>query len=746
MGDMPTKDVIYAQRPEGMKTKVSDAEFIPTRIVEAPLLGTMPRSIQTPRNESPPTNAPRECIDLTLDDSDSDSHPAPPFFTTRYTHKEPRGIPAEKTSKGTPIDQGTAHHKRKNEDDPRDSGAQKQRKSAEPQSLGNTPQAHATQQARPRFGDLQTGVVDLSIHSDKLKDFPCVLSWAIKKNARAQGVFKLTLLNGRTLGRRAIAWRPKSYLEYSCKALGKGLSRVELKYTRNASLIGGRNVHSEHLPSVAELIKKQEERLESNSLSGLRYRAGIPIRSEVEREGMGLPTTSPIHPLDGNRLAQTRRCIDGIHTPRCYETDILEGTPFVMSLEECNLYSLHLLYEGRRVWICVSPDAKEKFEERIRKEIAEMRGEDAKTSHCGQFVRHERLYFSRSLLEEWGIAYTIVDQKAGEVVVTLPGTYHQGFTVGHTKTESVNYADEEWEPSKLLWCDDSCAEYSIDIQDMDIDVVGARVPEASIDRRGGVHCADPHQPRNKNRQQPAIETNLGRSLTPYGQKLVWAFTGNELELGTDNHLDLDSITKARVLQLIMQCEWPGHGDDITTISCAAGVAELFASVACIKKVRRMADGLELVVNSCLRLGNAHQRALEKLAKTHRRPTDYFNKLLRQGVVLEQMADELGMHILLTLPIERVVARNFALAVDDGVDDPVFSQAIKASLYHELDHGAAQYFIEHFPALRPHLMDSQSLHPEVEDLMGIVGIEPWARIEISIAMEERRETKESKVIR
>uniref|UniRef100_A0A8H7TVK3 JmjC domain-containing protein n=1 Tax=Bionectria ochroleuca TaxID=29856 RepID=A0A8H7TVK3_BIOOC len=102
----------------------------------------------------------------------------------------------------------------------------------------------------------------------------------------------------------------------------------------------------------------------------------------------------------------------------------------MMSLEECNLYSVHLPYEGRRVWICVSSGARKKFEARVRKDIARTPGEDAKTSHCGQFVRHARLYFSRSLLEKWGIEYTIVDQKAGDVVVTFPGTYHQGFTLG----------------------------------------------------------------------------------------------------------------------------------------------------------------------------------------------------------------------------------------------------------------------------------------------------------------------------
>lgn len=66
------------------------------------------------------------------------SGPATSSPTARNTDKEPCGTPAEKTSKGTPIDQGTAHHKRKNEDDPGGRGVQKRPKSAESQSPRST--------------------------------------------------------------------------------------------------------------------------------------------------------------------------------------------------------------------------------------------------------------------------------------------------------------------------------------------------------------------------------------------------------------------------------------------------------------------------------------------------------------------------------------------------------------------------------------------------------------------------------
>ncbi|CAH0023406.1 unnamed protein product [Clonostachys rhizophaga] len=689
-----------------METKVSG----PGRIDEALLPGTMLKSNQNqkPRVKSLPT-ANSVVIDLTGgpdsdndnnnnnnnnnnndddDDDDNDngsgsssgpaaSSPTTSPPTTKSTNKEPCGTPTEKNSKGKPIGQGTSHdnnnhnNRRKSAGPPRPTGVKKKpRKSAKSKSLGSAVEAHAAQQASPPRANARTEVVNLSMQPEELKEFPRVLARVAGTDARAQGVFKITLpLESRRLG-YVTTWRPKSYLEYSSQGLGNGLSRVELRYTKNTTHIGGFNGRSEDPPSLLELVKKQEDRLASDRLSGLQYRVGVPLRSDNERRGMGLPPKSPIHPLDGSRLAQTPRCIDGIHNPRCYETDTAQGTPFVMSLEECNLHLVHYLYEGRRVWICISPGAREQFEARLRQEIARVRGEDAETLRCGQFARHARLYFNRSLLEDWGIEYTIVDQKAGEVVVLLPGTYHQGFTPGYTRAEAINYADEKWAPSKLPWCDSSCPEYPIDPHDMYFDVVDARAPEASIDRGGGTGRADEHQLRSEKGQDPAIATNLGRSLTPYGRELVQAFN--------NNNLDLDSVGKARVLQLILQCEWP-YSDDIKRGSDdAARKARLFASVARVKMVRRSMGELKSRVGSALGRTGAYQRALQEVAETHNCSADDFEKLINQGVMLEKMVNALGMHILLTLPIREVKAINFALFPGDDLQQPLLRKPIQAS--------------------------------------------------------------------
>jgi hypothetical protein len=144
MGAMATKEVINGQRREGMETQVSDAEFIPGRVDESHLPGTMPGSNPKRRIKSFPTADSVVC-DLTGDSYNDNgrgrsrgSGPATSSPTTRNTDKESCGTPAEKTSKGTPIDQGTAHHKRKNEDDPGGRGVQRRPKSAESQSPRST--------------------------------------------------------------------------------------------------------------------------------------------------------------------------------------------------------------------------------------------------------------------------------------------------------------------------------------------------------------------------------------------------------------------------------------------------------------------------------------------------------------------------------------------------------------------------------------------------------------------------------
>ncbi|CAH0046423.1 unnamed protein product [Clonostachys solani] len=350
----------------------------------------------------------------------------------------------------------------------------------------------------------------------------------------------------------------------------------------------------------------------------------------------------------------------------------------------------------------------------MRQEIARRGDGNDKTSRCGQFARHARLYFPTSLLKAWEIEYTIVAQRAGDVVVTLPGTYHQGFAVGRTKAEVMNYADEKWASSNILWCDSECPEYPIDPHDMRFDVVKAKMPEASIDQRRETHKADEYQLRNENGQEPAITTNLGRSLNPYGAAFVRAFMDNGLELG--------DVRKVWLFQMIMQCQWPGPGDIIPQSASAISRANRLVSVSTVRRVDQMGDKLPLVMHLELQLRRVHERALVRFARTCGRSADYFRSLLEPGAKFEYMASKLGPHILLTLPTKSVRERGFALRVDNDL----LKQPIHASSYYKLEKADVLYFVRHFYDLRPDLRLSQELRLKLQNVIDILGIEQWVR--------------------
>jgi jumonji domain-containing protein 2 len=60
---------------------------------------------------------------------------------------------------------------------------------------------------------------------------------------------------------------------------------------------------------------------------------------------------------------------------------------------------------------------------------------------CSQFVRHMSAWVLVEVLEWWDIAYIGVEQRPGELVVTAPGAYHQGWNAGWNVAGAVNYGD-----------------------------------------------------------------------------------------------------------------------------------------------------------------------------------------------------------------------------------------------------------------------------------------------------------------
>jgi jumonji domain-containing protein 2 len=54
---------------------------------------------------------------------------------------------------------------------------------------------------------------------------------------------------------------------------------------------------------------------------------------------------------------------------------------------------------------------------------------------------------SPSVLKKEGIGYSCQIQRAGDVMITFPGSYHFGFNTGFNVAESTNFAVPEWVPT-----------------------------------------------------------------------------------------------------------------------------------------------------------------------------------------------------------------------------------------------------------------------------------------------------------
>lgn len=62
--------------------------------------------------------------------------------------------------------------------------------------------------------------------------------------------------------------------------------------------------------------------------------------------------------------------------------------------------------------------------------IAFLEKEHGVATDCDQSVRHSSVYIPATKLDELAIRYTQFEQRCGQVVITLPQEYHQGFNTG----------------------------------------------------------------------------------------------------------------------------------------------------------------------------------------------------------------------------------------------------------------------------------------------------------------------------
>ncbi|KAG2393936.1 hypothetical protein C9374_003700 [Naegleria lovaniensis] len=159
--------------------------------------------------------------------------------------------------------------------------------------------------------------------------------------------------------------------------------------------------------------------------------------------------------------------LPGINSPYLYVGSYKSF--FAWHCEDLDLYSINYMHFGSpKVWYTIPFPYKTKFEELVKKTFPEQ------FKQCSQFLRHKTTLISPFTLKEHGIKVTRVTQLPGEFIITLPGSYHQGFNWDINVNEAVNFATKRWLPigkvCERCQCDPDTVRINLDVPLDDIDV------------------------------------------------------------------------------------------------------------------------------------------------------------------------------------------------------------------------------------------------------------------------------------
>ena len=116
-------------------------------------------------------------------------------------------------------------------------------------------------------------------------------------------------------------------------------------------------------------------------------------------------------------LSLLHKSFSGLQSPFAYESAQGFGAAFACHLEDYNLHSVNYLHVGRKVWTIIAPKDKELLEQKLHASRL------IKPETCAQAVRHASFYISYSILDQWGIDYTIIDQRVHEILIAFIGVY-----------------------------------------------------------------------------------------------------------------------------------------------------------------------------------------------------------------------------------------------------------------------------------------------------------------------------------
>ncbi|KAM0540553.1 hypothetical protein ACHAO7_011105 [Fusarium culmorum] len=102
-----------------------------------------------------------------------------------------------------------------------------------------------------------------------------------------------------------------------------------------------------------------------------------------------------------------------------------------MHNEDDKLRSVNVAFAGTKLFLLVDEEDTEKFEDWVRANY--------KCKPCPQFVRHLNIFFNPLQLQAAGIRFKILIQRAGDLIETQRGQYHQVLNIQDSLAISINY-------------------------------------------------------------------------------------------------------------------------------------------------------------------------------------------------------------------------------------------------------------------------------------------------------------------
>lgn len=168
----------------------------------------------------------------------------------------------------------------------------------------------------------------------------------------------------------------------------------------------------------------------------IKYRYGIDQEMDITK-GTKVHVSKIRNMMrDARKKGWTGKSIPGVDKAWTYYSS--KGSMFAMHGEDGDSISWNgNLKGGTKQWICVLPEDKDKLDEVVRTIL----GANKK---CADILRHKEFYFPTKFLDAIGVKWILVPQREGDIILTLPQCYHQGFSMECSINVAINMLCDWW--------------------------------------------------------------------------------------------------------------------------------------------------------------------------------------------------------------------------------------------------------------------------------------------------------------